>query len=73
MNGSPQKIVRPRQDPVRNKAPLVAGLMLIFIGIYFLLERLRLLPPVRTSWPVILVIVGVALVATYIVSYGQRE
>ena len=68
-----QKLVRPADDPVPNRGPLIAGLLLVFIGLYFLLERFNLVPPFQSSWPVLLVIVGLALVVTYIASFGQRR
>lgn len=73
MPGSTQKVVRPSDSSPESRGPLVAGLLLIFLGGYFLLERFGLIPPFQTSWPVMLVIVGLALVVTYIASYGRRQ
>lgn len=72
-NGTGQKLVRPADDHVPNRGPLIAGLLLIFVGVYFLLERFGLVPAIQTSWPVLLVIVGIALVVTYIATSGQKR
>ncbi|MFO0702644.1 MAG: DUF5668 domain-containing protein [Candidatus Andersenbacteria bacterium] len=68
-----QKLVRPADEGTPNRGPLIAGLLLIFVGIYFFLERLAILPPFRASWPALLVIVGIALVVTYISTYSGRS
>lgn len=54
--------------PNKSRGPLILGLLLIFIGIYFLLERYNLLPPLQTSWPVLVVIIGGAFVGGYFVN-----
>jgi protein-S-isoprenylcysteine O-methyltransferase Ste14 len=54
------------------RGPLIAGLLLLFLGIYFLLERAGLVPTFQVSWPIILIIIGVALVVSYLVSMGRR-
>ncbi len=44
---------------------MLAGWILIILGLYFLAEQLNLLPPIDWSigWPVILILIGAYLVA----------
>lgn len=64
----------PSEHPMHAMArgPLIAGLLLLFLGIYFLLERAQIVPDFRVSWPIILIIVGIALVVSYLVNAGRR-
>jgi membrane-bound ClpP family serine protease len=62
------------QEPRRStRGPLIAGIVLLLVGFYFLLERFDLLPPIATSWPVILMIVGAALIIGYLVSLAAKR
>ncbi|MBK7090324.1 MAG: hypothetical protein IPH59_01160 [bacterium] len=45
---------------------LTGGLIVLGIGIFFLLVNLDILPPVHESWPLILILVGVALIVSKI-------
>lgn len=58
--------------PNKSRGPLILGLLLIFVGIYFLLERYDLLPPFSSSWPVLIVIAGGAFVVGYFVNLRRR-
>lgn len=40
----------------------VGGVIILGIGLYFLAVQMDYLPPVGRSWPIFLVIVGVALI-----------
>lgn len=67
-----EKIVDPN-DSKEKRGPLIAGVVLIAVGIYFLLERYDILPPVRTSWPIILIVVGGALIVGYILTQFRKK
>jgi len=58
--------------PNKSHAPLIIGIIFISIGIYFLLERYDLLPPFSTSWPILIMIVGVAFIIGYILNLRRR-
>lgn len=45
---------------------LTGGLIVLGIGIFFLLVNLDVLPPVHKTWPLILIVVGVALIISKI-------
>ncbi len=45
---------------------LTGGLIVLGIGLFFLLVNLDILPPVHKSWPLILIVVGVALIISKI-------
>jgi len=62
-----EKLVDPN-TPKDNRGPLIGGIVLIAIGIYFLLERYNILPPFRTSWPVILIVAGGAMIIGYLLT-----
>jgi hypothetical protein len=40
----------------------VAGVIILGVGLYFLAVQMDYLPPVSDSWPIFLVIVGLALI-----------
>ncbi len=40
---------------------LTGGLIVLGVGLFFLLVNLDVIPPVRTTWPIFLIIVGIAL------------
>jgi len=44
---------------------MVAGWILIILGLFFLADQLNLLPPIEWSlaWPVILIMIGIYVVA----------
>ena len=67
-----EKVVDPN-NPKDKRGPLIAGVVLIAVGFYFLLERYNILPPVRTSWPVILIVVGGALIVGYILAQFRKR
>jgi len=48
-------------QPLRRHS-LTGGLIVLGVGLFFLLANLEVIPPVRKSWPIILIIVGIALV-----------
>jgi len=72
----PQRTASPTHNqPARddNRGALIAGILLLLIGIYFLLERSGIVPNVRQSWPVILVIIGLSLVVAYLVNMRKSS
>lgn len=50
----------------------VGGLIMVGIGTYFLLREFGYLWPLHKFWPVILIIIGIALIAGSIRSGGRR-
>jgi uncharacterized membrane protein HdeD (DUF308 family) len=72
MNQTDQRTLDPHMHGRPGRGPLVAGIILILIGLYFLLERFELLPPINTSWPVIIMLVGVALIIGYVATFRRR-
>ena len=46
-------------DPRRN---LIWGIILIGIGVIFLLSNWDIIPDIWESWPIILIVIGVALI-----------
>lgn len=45
---------------------LTGGIIVLGIGLLFLLVNLDVIPPMRKSWPIFLIIVGIALVVARI-------
>ncbi len=45
-----------------SKHSLTGGLIVLGVGVFFLLVNTDVLPPMRESWPIILIVVGVALI-----------
>lgn len=45
---------------------LTGGLIVLGIGLFFLLVNLDILPPVHKTWPLILIVVGAALIVSKI-------
>jgi putative Mn2+ efflux pump MntP len=43
-------------------APLIGGCILIGFGLLFLLINLDILPSIAESWPIIIIIIGLALI-----------
>ncbi len=54
----------------RDRGPLIGGLIVFGLGVLFLLINLDLIPGWRVIWPIILIIVGAALI---IASYKKNE
>ena len=52
---------------------MVSGIIILGIGLYFLGVNMDYLPPVGDSWPVFLVIVGVALIAGNLLRRKQPD
>ena len=46
-----------------SRGMLVGGLIVTGIGVFFLLSQLEIIPDVGDMWPIIPIIVGVALIA----------
>jgi hypothetical protein len=46
----------------RQKRPLVSGLIYLGLGIYLLMVFNEVIPSVEDSWPIILIIIGAALI-----------
>jgi hypothetical protein len=43
------------------RRPLVSGVVLLGLGVYFMLMAYELVPGIDDSWPIILIIIGAAL------------
>lgn len=54
------------------RGPLILGIIIVLVGIYFLLERSGILPPARDSWPVIVIVVGFGLIIGYLLNLRPR-
>lgn len=52
---------------------VIGGIIVLGIGIIFLLSNLRILPHVGTMWPLILVVVGIALLIGAIVKREPKK
>ncbi|SYZ72714.1 conserved hypothetical protein [Candidatus Zixiibacteriota bacterium] len=46
----------------RDRGPLIGGLIVFGVGVLFLLINLDIIPGWRVAWPIILIIVGAALI-----------
>ncbi len=46
----------------RQKRPLVSGLIYLGLGIYLLMVFNEVIPSVEDSWPIVLIIIGAALI-----------
>ncbi len=55
-----------RQD----RGPLIGGLIVLGLGVLFLLINLDILPGWRIVWPVVLIVVGLALI---IAAIGRKK
>ncbi len=44
------------------KRPIVSGFILLGIGLFLLLLTMDILPPLRYSWPMFIIIAGLALI-----------
>ncbi|MEW5701382.1 MAG: DUF5668 domain-containing protein [Candidatus Zixiibacteriota bacterium] len=49
--------------PKVKRAPVTGGVILTGIGLVFLLSNFGVIPNIGRSWPLILIVVGVALLA----------
>jgi uncharacterized membrane protein HdeD (DUF308 family) len=52
---------------------VIGGIIVLGIGIIFLLSNLHILPHVGTMWPLILVVVGIALLIGAIVKKESKK
>ena len=46
----------------RKKRPIISGIILLGVGLFLLTQTTDLLPPIEYSWPVFIIIVGLALI-----------
>ncbi len=46
----------------QQRRPLVSGLIYLGLGIYLLMVFQEIIPSVEDSWPVVLIIIGAALI-----------
>jgi hypothetical protein len=44
------------------KHSLTGGIIVLGIGVFFLLANLEVIPPVHKTWPIFLIVVGIALI-----------
>lgn len=51
-----------KKKPDEKSGQLVGGFIVLGIGCLFLLVNMDILPPIRDTWPVILIVVGLALI-----------
>jgi len=51
-----------QHDKGKQKRPIVSGFILLGIGLFFLFLTEGILPPIEYSWPVIIIIAGLALI-----------
>lgn len=62
-----------RRERIRYRSPFIAGLVLMGLGFWFLLDRfMGPLPGIEALWPVILLLVGAAALLRFIFS-GLRD
>ena len=51
-----------KQRVRKKKRPIVSGIILLGIGLFLLSQTTNLLPPLEHSWPIFIIIVGLALI-----------
>jgi len=52
---------------------VIGGVIVLGIGVVFLLGNLRIIPHIGEMWPLILVVVGIALLAGAILKKEQKK
>jgi len=52
-----------QQKRPKKRRPLVSGVILLGIGLYLWGHTSNLLPPIKYSWPLLIIVLGLALVA----------
>ena len=51
-----------KQAVRKKKRPIISGIILLGIGLFLLTQTTSLLPPIEYSWPIFIIIVGLALI-----------
>jgi len=51
----------------------IGGIILLGVGLVFLLSNLEIIPDFREMWPLILVVVGIALLAGAVLSRDKQK
>ena len=46
----------------KKKRPIISGIILLGIGLFLLTQTTNMLPPIEYSWPIFIIIVGLALI-----------
>jgi len=46
----------------KEKRPIISGIIYLGIGLFLLTQTTNLLPPIEHSWPIFIIIVGLALI-----------
>ncbi len=52
---------------------VIGGLIVLGIGLVFLLGNLRIIPDISETWPLILVVIGVALLVGAVIKKDKSE
>jgi hypothetical protein len=52
---------------------MIGGLIVLGLGVVFLLANLEIIPDFGTMWPLILVVIGIALLIGAVVKREKRE
>lgn len=52
---------------------MIWGIIILGIGVVFLLSNLRVIPDFEETWPLILVIIGIALLISAVVKRNKVE
>jgi hypothetical protein len=52
---------------------VIGGLIVLGLGVVFLLANLEIIPDFGTMWPLILVVIGIALLIGAVVKKEKRE
>lgn len=51
-----------RKKVRKEKRPIVSGIIFLGIGLFLLTQTTNLLPSIEQSWPIFIIIVGLALI-----------
>ena len=52
---------------------LIGGLIVLGLGVIFLLSNLEIIPDFSTMWPLVLVVIGIALLVGAVVKKERKE
>ena len=56
----------------RKQGKIMGGMIVLGIGVFFLLVNTGILPRIRVTWPLILIIVGLALLINALTDRKKR-
>ena len=51
-----------KREVRKKKRPIISGIVFLGIGLFLLTQTTNLLPPIEHSWPIFIIIVGLALI-----------